>query len=397
MKLGVVRGGRVLARTSIPAHSKRGLGPRLPELKSAWRKLLDESRQRLDECVGLAVAFLAARRFDAHRLQMWGAVLVATSLGYLVWLPNLLQQSAGMVHSFAWAGGVWGSEFPFQIPRSWAAMSHGSLAPIRNRVPEIIGQAWVAAGLSVLMWIGCFHRRSRLADPRLPALLLLAGVTPLAGMWVYSTVSKAPIYLVGRVDSPALPLFLLLTAAGGVALKPGWRWLGTAALVGLAVLPLRIYWEIDFRSQERAIARLIDSRRADGEPVITTAFDCSLIHYTDLRHGELLLLYPSATEPYLGWVDWSSYDAALLEADAEEVALQAMQRARQSASGRVWLLLRPDPEYAAIVDALARRMTPAGELDLGYLGMKLDVYKPTVPRLHDGDAGQRGSGTRADP
>lgn len=347
--------------------------------------------------VGLAVAFLACSRRDAHRLPMWGAVLAATSLGYLVWLPSLLQQSAGMVHSFAWADGVWSSEFPFQVPRSWAAMSHGSLAPIRNRVPEIIGQAWVAAGLSVLMWIGSFHRRSRLADPRLPVLLLFAGVTPLVGMWLYSVVSRAPIYLVGRVDSPALPLFLLLTATGVAALQPGWRWLGTAALVGLAILPLRVYWGIDFRSQERTMASLVDSHRADGEPVITTAFDCSLIHYTDLRHDELLLLYPSATEPYLGWVDWSRYDPPLLAADAEEVTLQAMQRARQSASGRVWLLLRPDPRYAAIADALARRMTRAGELDPGYLGMKLEVFKPIAAQPDHGDTSRRDAGIRGEP
>jgi 4-amino-4-deoxy-L-arabinose transferase-like glycosyltransferase len=347
--------------------------------------------------VGLAVAFVSCSRLDAHRLKWWGAVLAAISIGYLVWLPNLLHQSAGMVHSFAWAGGVWTSEFPFQIPRSWAAMSHGSLAPIRNRVPEIIGQAWVAVGLSVLLWVGGFLRRSRLADPRLPVLLLLAGITPLAGMWLYSVVARAPIYLVGRVDSPALPLFLLLTAAGVVALKPAWSWLGTAALVGLAVLPLRMHWTVDFRSQERAIAHLLDSHRADGEPVITTAFDCSLIHYTDLRHGELLMLYPSATEPYLGWVDWSRYDTTLLEADADEVSLQAMQRARQSASGSVWLLLRPDPRYAAIANALARRMTRSGELDLGHLGMKLAVYKPISPRLDPGDTSQRGAGIEATP
>jgi hypothetical protein len=96
-------------------------------------------------------------------------------------------------------------------------------------------------------------------------------------------------------------------------------------------------------------------------------------------------------------VDWSRYDTALLEADADEVSLQAMQRARQSASGRVWLLLRPDPRYAAIANALARRMTRAGELDLGYLGMKLAVYTPISPRLNHGGSTQRGARIEATP
>ena len=339
---------------------------------------------------GLALACVCSGRPDARRLRAWGAVLAATAVGYLVWLPNLLQQATGMAHSFAWARGIWGSEFPYQIPRSLAAMTHGSLAPIRNRVPDIVWQAWVALGLSGLLWIGGLHRRARLADRRAPLLLALAGVTPLLGMWLYSVVSRSPIYLVGRVDSPALPMLLLLTASGAVAIKPGWRWLGPAALIGLAILPLRLHLGIDFRSQERTMARLVEAQRGEGEPLITTAFDCSLVYYTDLRHGGTLVLYPSATEPFLGWVDWSRYDPAALEADADAVALQAMDRARQSESGRVWLLLHPDPRYAAIATALARRMSLAGELDFGYLGIKLMAYEPAAPpSRRDGTLPQR--------
>lgn len=327
----------------------------------------------------LFVTFLSTRRLDARRLRTWGTVAAATAVGYLVWLPNVLQQTTGMAHSFGWAVGVWESEFPWQIPRSWAAMTHGSLAPIRNRVPEIVTTAWVALGLSSLMWIAGRHRRSAFVDRRAPLLLAVCGVTPLIAMWLYSGFAEAPIYLVGRVDSPSLPLYLLLTATGSAALGAGWRWLGPAALLGLAIIPLRVHWGIDFKSQERTIASVVNAHRSVDEPLITTAFDCSLIYYSDLRHGDTLSLYPSATEPYLGWVDWSRYDQASLDLDAAEVAGRAVDRARQTESGRVWLLLHPDPRYAAIAAELASRMTLASETDFGFLGMTLRVYEPRDP------------------
>jgi 4-amino-4-deoxy-L-arabinose transferase-like glycosyltransferase len=330
----------------------------------------------------LAVTFLSSRRPDARRVRMWCAVVAATAAGYLVWLPNVLQQTAGMAHSFAWAAGIWDSEFPWQIPRTWAALTHGSLAPIRNRVPDIVSPAWIALGLSALLWVAGGLRRSNFADPRAPILLSIFAVTPLIGMWLYSALAAAPIYLVGRVDSPALPVYLLLTATGSAALGWRWQWLGVAALVGLAILPLRVHWGIDFKSQERTIARVLDAHRVPDEPVITTAFDCSLIYYSGLQHGDTLLLYPSATEPYLGWVDWGGYDRASLERDAAEVAQRAVARASRTDSSRVWLLLHPDPRYAAIAAALDTMMAPAGEFDFGHLGMTLKVYEPIEPS-HD--------------
>jgi mannosyltransferase len=330
----------------------------------------------------LVVTFLVSRRPDACRLRVWGAVVAATAVGYLVWLPNVLQQTTGMAHSFAWARGIWDNEFPWQIPRSWAAMTHGSLAPIRNRVPDIVVTAWVGLGLSFLMWAAGRHHRSTFADRRAPHLLFICGATPLIGMWLYSAFAAAPIYLVGRVDSPSLPLYLLLTSTGSAALRSRLRWLGPVALIGLAIVPFRVHWGIDLKSQERTIARVLEDHRAPDEPVITTAFDCSLIYYSGLRHGDTLTLYPSAAEPYLGWVDWSRYDQASLDADAAGVVRWAMDRARRTDSKRVWLLLHPDPRYAAIASELATRMTLAGETDFGYLGMILRVYEPPDP-IHE--------------
>jgi glucokinase len=57
MKIGVVRGGRVLAQTIRPSESKRGLALQLPVLKAAWLGLLRKLRLPLRKCDGISVSF----------------------------------------------------------------------------------------------------------------------------------------------------------------------------------------------------------------------------------------------------------------------------------------------------------------------------------------------------
>ncbi len=323
----------------------------------------------------LTAVFVLSGSRNSSRLRLWALVVALTFLGYLVWLPNMVQQTIGMEQSFAWASGIWKNEYPWQIPRSLAAMTHGSLAPIRNRVPELPWTAWAALGLCSLTWCAAFFRRQTFTGWRAPTRLAAASVLPLGIMWVYSILAATPMYLVGRVDSPAVPLFLLLGAGGAAALRKPLSWLVPIAFVCLAILPLRVHWSIDFKSQERNIAQFIDRHRRPHEPLITTAFDCSFIHYSHLRHDETLFLYPSKTEPYLGWVNWGRYDLSRLVSDAVAVADRATARARGSGAERVWLLLHPDQRYAPIADELDRRLMLSGEVDFGFLGVTLRVYE----------------------
>lgn len=57
IKLAVVEGGRVLAREVIPAHSDRGLRPRLPAVEEALRRLCVAAGIGLRDCDGLGVSF----------------------------------------------------------------------------------------------------------------------------------------------------------------------------------------------------------------------------------------------------------------------------------------------------------------------------------------------------
>lgn len=77
----------------------------------------------------------------------WAVRSVSAAAGVaLVWLAHDVGRRLLSRNAARWAAGIWDSEFPWQIPRTWAALTHGSLAPIRNRVPDIVSPAWIALG-----------------------------------------------------------------------------------------------------------------------------------------------------------------------------------------------------------------------------------------------------------
>lgn len=113
MKIGVVRGGRVLARAVEPAHSHLGLAPQLPVLKAAWRRLLTRLKLTLADCIGVSVAFPSlvdcvtgrvlaetGKFDDAMRLDLreWAR----TELG----LPLLIENDARMALIGEWRFGA---------------------------------------------------------------------------------------------------------------------------------------------------------------------------------------------------------------------------------------------------------------------------------------------------
>lgn len=56
IKIGLVRDGEVLARTSMPAYSEHGLFPRLPAVERAVRDLMAEAGVTPGQCRGLGLA-----------------------------------------------------------------------------------------------------------------------------------------------------------------------------------------------------------------------------------------------------------------------------------------------------------------------------------------------------
>ena len=82
-----------------------------------------------------AWAFFPVDRKAIGRLALAAAFV---GLALAPWLPQLLRQGGRSVEFYSWHEGEFEREFPWQVPRSLAALSHGSLAPVRNRVADLL-------------------------------------------------------------------------------------------------------------------------------------------------------------------------------------------------------------------------------------------------------------------
>lgn len=113
MKIGVVRAGRVLARTIEPANSKAGLAPGLPILKSAWMRLLADLKLTTRDCTGISVAFPSLVDAKSGRvLAEYGKYADAMRLDLRAWareefaLPLAIENDARMALVGEWKYGA---------------------------------------------------------------------------------------------------------------------------------------------------------------------------------------------------------------------------------------------------------------------------------------------------
>jgi glucokinase len=113
LKIGLVRGARVLAKTVVPANSKQGLMPQLPALKAAWLRLLEEQNLRLADCSGISVAFPSLVDTASGRvLAEYGKFSDAPHLDLRAWALNELglrlaiENDARMALIGEWQAGV---------------------------------------------------------------------------------------------------------------------------------------------------------------------------------------------------------------------------------------------------------------------------------------------------
>ena len=113
VKAGVVRDGRVLAQTIIPAHSDRGLADALPRLASAWRLLLDDLQLNVTSCSGVSIAFPSLVDVASGRiLAEYGKYSDAMDLELRDWahrefnLPLAIENDARMALIGEWTHGA---------------------------------------------------------------------------------------------------------------------------------------------------------------------------------------------------------------------------------------------------------------------------------------------------
>lgn len=300
------------------------------------------------------------------------AVVVA---GYLPWLSVALSRSGAIGTEYDWLLPFWQQELPWQIGRSLAALSHGSLAPVRNHVRDLYWTVWPALGLSALLGALGVTRRASWRLPRAAAPLALAAGVPLVAIFVYS-LAVSPVYVVGRVDSAALPPLLILLAAGIAALPARAAAGALVAFAGLAILPLQVELTVDLRSQERSIARHLAGSLGDGDVLVVACNYRSAQEYY-LRFekpGTPILSFPRERERHHFWVDWSVYEGGTLDREARVVGNQAREALVRAGGRHVWVLLEPDPRNEAVARELAGVMRSGPLVDLGYMGLRLACF-----------------------
>jgi len=160
MKIGVVRDGAVLARTTEPANSKTGLAPGLPGLKAAWLRLLGELNISVRDCAGISVAFPSLIDAKSGRiLAAYGKYADAMRLDLRKWakeefgLPLAIENDARLALVGEWTRGAGrGADNLVMITLGTglgtAAVSEGRLLRGRH------GQAGVLGGHSTVRYGG---------------------------------------------------------------------------------------------------------------------------------------------------------------------------------------------------------------------------------------------------
>ena len=308
---------------------------------------------------------------DRVRLRAWAFVGALFLIGFLPWALVVLDQSSRMDVTFGWLRPAWEASFPWQPLLSMAALSPGSQSPLRNGLDHIVPAAWLGLALAVALGWRALAARDGRARPLSAAWLPIAVVVPLAAIFIYSCL-RTPIHVVGRVDSPLLPFFLLLVAGGIASLT---RARAAAAAVAIALLvagPLTQELTSDTRSQERTIAQFLALNMAPADRLIVTGLHYpTMEHYLGASRPDVAIApFPPERALHPGWVDWSQQTSQGLSAAANGLAgaLKADQRS-------VWVVQADEPTGPPLAEALAVRFGPPERIGTNYLGLEIQAYR----------------------
>ncbi len=351
--------------------------------------------------VGIMLLVSLLRRGDKESLTSLGVTISVSLVGILPWLPTLLSQSSRISKTatngsgpIEWVRPHWEKLFPFQVPSSLGAMSHGSMPPVNNFVYELWWTAWFALGVSAVLILVGWRYRATWREPWSGYLLATAGLGSLILMFIASWLGT-PIYSIGRVDTIALPAFILLIASGvqvttaglgqqrllnlrvsswnkvetvlqsGHLLRSSVVWLvPVVILTVLAVKPIQTENEAVRGTQNKNWIRYISQFTTDGDVfIITGKWWTSLEYYLPRFDKDLHLVgFPGGREDHPNWLDWSVYGGDNLKTDADAVARKAMQIATVENSA-VWVYLGRASagigvaELAELLHALSKHMT----------------------------------------
>ncbi len=318
-----------------------------------------------------------------------------TLVGLLPWLPTLFSQVFQISKTattgsgpIEWVRPHWEKLFPWQVPYSFGAMSHGSMPPVDNYVDELRGTVWFALAISAFLIAAGWRYRSSWREPWSGYLLAAGCLGSLCLLFIASWVGT-PIYTPGRVDTLALPAFILLIASGiqgvekenysffrrrssseqqnDISPRPNegiWQlvlwFIPVLLLTGLAVQPIQDEIEAVRGEQNKRWIRYFSQYTADGDVFIVTGKWWTSFEYYLPRFGKNLHLlgFPSSREKHPNWLDWSVYTEDLLRKDADSVARKAAQLAAVEGS-TVWVYpgLKNSDKLPVLLQALEKQMT----------------------------------------
>jgi len=306
------------------------------------------------------------RRVAWLSLGAAGAVVV---LGYLPWLPSVLAQRGHTAETYAWLRPAWEAQFPMQPLMSLAAVTSGSLHPVRNGFDGIHSSAWAALIICCVLVTLAFRRSA--------APWLVMTVLPLLLVFGYSA-AATPVYVVGRMEALSLVTFTVLV---GASLERVSRMVGAGALLTLAALsvqPLQGLMLLDFRSSERTLTQnFVRSFAPHDALVVAGPLAESMRFYLGAARPDVhIFVYPPhrghrAFEP-----DWSALPAGELESSAALVASQALEQITAHGGAQVWVMRSPGAVNGQVLDALSQRMQQRGEMNVGYQDINMHVFTP---------------------
>jgi hypothetical protein len=276
-------------------------------------------------------------------------------VGYLPWLPMLAKQFASGATS--WVAAIWHATPPaMAFFTGLAAFCIGGSTP---QYVDLGTSGWPAAVhwtsyvvFGVLVARGALFGPDARSGSRFALALGALLVLPFAVSFV------TPIYVVGRHDVMALPIFLLLAGAGLVRLRRRSAialGLTVAVLAGAALYALYSRPVADLGRRQAALL-LAHAERPDR--VLATGFTRNTVEYYVRTGGGAppLQSFPTSFGTHRGWVDERELrDEAALRADAGR--LVASLHDALAGGGTLWIV--HSRELRAANDLLMQRVTEA--------------------------------------
>jgi hypothetical protein len=259
--------------------------------------------------------------------------LCVIGIAYAPWVPLLwFQVQTGAA---AWIERIWLATPPALAPfKTFLAFAGGGVLP--DYIPAGGSSLWtaaVAAPLFAFLLFRCFRARETAA----PSRRATAAVAILLGL-PYAVSFVKPIYLVGRYDVVALPLFVLLAGAGLRTLRAPFTGFVLAALA-LAIVPtLARYYSRQPLSGVMAQAELVVENTTKNDVVLCTGFTRNpLEYYTHQRDGSpTFLSFPRSSGIHRGWVDERELGNRDALASDAETLLSELTRSL-GGGGRIWI------------------------------------------------------------